>query len=80
MQNNEQLPQIDEDILDGVAGGVGLTDALGPAAAIRDAAVKTPVSLAGAAANFTGDVMDAWGSFFHKLGAALGASSGKDKA
>jgi hypothetical protein len=80
MHNNEQLPQIDEDVLDGVSGGIGLTDKLGSAAAIRDAAVKTPVSIAGAAANFTGDVMDAWGTFFHKLGAALGAPSSKDKA
>jgi hypothetical protein len=80
MQNNEQLPQIDEEALDGVAGGAGYTDALGPAAAIRDAASKTPVSIAGAAANFTGDVMEAWGNLFHKIGAALSAPASRDKA
>jgi hypothetical protein len=72
MQNHEQLPTIDEEALDGVAGGVNFAEINKSAAAIRDAATKVPATAAGLAANFTGDVFSAMGDFWHKIGAALG--------
>jgi hypothetical protein len=79
MKNHEQLPAIDETVLDGVAGGAGFSaDGLKNAAAAKSAvegvgkaAVKLPFSLAGAAANFAGDIAGAWEEYLHGIGSAL---------
>jgi hypothetical protein len=86
MKNHEQLPALDENILDGVAGGAGFSaDGLKNAASaygagagqgIAKAAVKLPFNLAGAAANFAGDIAGAWEEYLHGIGSAL--SGGKE--
>jgi hypothetical protein len=72
MQNHEQLPMIDEEALDGVAGGIDVHSIADSVKAVRAATVKVPATAAGLAASFTGDVFNAMGDFWHKVGAALG--------
>jgi len=75
MKNHEQLPAIDENILDGVAGGAGFaSENLKPiSAALKGgadgvkAAVQLPRDLAGAALNFAGDIAGAWEDYFRGL-------------
>jgi len=79
MKNHEQLPAIDENVLDGVAGGAGfIADGLKNAATAKSAiegagkaAVKLPFNIAGAAANFAGDIAGAWEEYLHGIGSAL---------
>lgn len=84
MKNQEQLPQIDENVLDGVAGGgadsiFGKAHAMqdSPAVGIAKAAAKVPFSIAGVAANFVGDVYEALGQAWHNAGDKL-TGGGKD--
>ena len=76
MKNHEQLPANDENVLDGVAGGAlkGLDAARAAkkaAEGVGTAAVKLPFNIAGAAANFAGDIAGAWEEYLHGIGSAL---------
>jgi hypothetical protein len=85
MKNLEQLPAIDENVLDGVAGGSDISlikaNAMVEGRSSLDAArsaAKLPFSIAGAAMNFAGDLHESWGEFLHSIGNALsGGGSAK---
>lgn len=67
MQNNQNLPTIDEDALDGVSGGAGIAESfqqgVQTAMKVRDIAVATPFKIAGVQISAIGDVMKAVGDF-----------------
>jgi hypothetical protein len=67
MQNNQNLPTIDEDALNGVSGGAGFAEAyqqgLQTAMKVRDIAVATPFKIAGVQISAFADVMKAVGDF-----------------
>ena len=82
MKNHEQLPAIDENALDGVAGGASESvfdraNVMLDGVQAAKAAAKVPFSIAGAAVNLAGDIHEAFGEYLHSIGDAL---SGKKDA
>ena len=76
MKNTNNLPTIDEDALDGVAGGSSLSDAIAMGArdlaAARKNAVSAPFKLASMGFGAASDAMKGVSDFLSKIGDSLG--------